>query len=115
MNEWIIEARGAIAVARDYCEAVRAGLLARVALGGALDPALLEREQHAVHGYAWAAATLAALEATADWGARAQGAGHFGEAEELAGAVIFLASPQASSFVTGSDLRVDGGFLSQTI
>lgn len=83
MNEWIIEARGAIAVARDYCEAVRAGLLARVALGGALDPALLEREQHAVHGYAWAAATLAALEATADWGARAQGAGHFGEAEEL--------------------------------
>jgi NAD(P)-dependent dehydrogenase (short-subunit alcohol dehydrogenase family) len=39
----------------------------------------------------------------------------FGEADELAGAVVFLASPQASSFVTGSDIRVDGGFLSQTI
>lgn len=39
----------------------------------------------------------------------------FGEAEELDGAVVFLASPQASSFVTGSDIRVDGGFLSQTI
>ena len=38
-----------------------------------------------------------------------------GEAEELAGAGVFLASPQASSFVTGSDIRVDGGFLSQTI
>jgi len=42
-------------------------------------------------------------------------AGRFGEAHELVGAAIFLASPKASSFVTGSDLRVDGGFLSQTI
>lgn len=39
----------------------------------------------------------------------------FGKAEELVGAAVFLASPQASSFVTGSDIRVDGGFLSQTI
>lgn len=39
----------------------------------------------------------------------------FGEAFELAGAAVFLASPHASSFVTGTDLRVDGGFLSQTI
>ena len=41
--------------------------------------------------------------------------GRFGEAEELIGATVFLASHQASSFVTGSDIRVDGGFLSQTI
>jgi NAD(P)-dependent dehydrogenase (short-subunit alcohol dehydrogenase family) len=39
----------------------------------------------------------------------------FGEAKELVGAAIFLASSQASGFVTGSDIRVDGGFLSQTI
>ena len=41
--------------------------------------------------------------------------GRFGKAQELIGAAIFLASHEASSFVTGSDIRVDGGFLSQTI
>jgi len=41
--------------------------------------------------------------------------GRFGTAEELVGAAIFLASGSASSFVTGADIRVDGGFLAQTI
>jgi NAD(P)-dependent dehydrogenase (short-subunit alcohol dehydrogenase family) len=39
----------------------------------------------------------------------------FGESHELVGAAIFLASSRASGFVTGTDIRVDGGFLSQTI
>ena len=39
----------------------------------------------------------------------------FGEARELVGAAVFLASSKASSFITGTDVRVDGGFLSQTI
>ena len=41
--------------------------------------------------------------------------GRFGEASELVGAAVFLASARAAGFVTGIDLRVDGGFLSQTI
>ncbi len=41
--------------------------------------------------------------------------GRFGESKELIGAALFLAAHQASSFVTGTDIRVDGGFLSQTI
>jgi NAD(P)-dependent dehydrogenase (short-subunit alcohol dehydrogenase family) len=38
-----------------------------------------------------------------------------GESQELIGAAVFLAAPKASSFVTGTDIRVDGGYLSQTI
>lgn len=39
----------------------------------------------------------------------------FGEAEELIGAAVYLASDRASSFVTGSFIRVDGGYLAMTI
>jgi NAD(P)-dependent dehydrogenase (short-subunit alcohol dehydrogenase family) len=41
--------------------------------------------------------------------------GRFGESRELVGACVFLAAHAASSFVTGADIQVDGGFLSQTI
>jgi NAD(P)-dependent dehydrogenase (short-subunit alcohol dehydrogenase family) len=39
----------------------------------------------------------------------------FGEAHELAGAAVWLASPRASSFVTGQNIVVDGGFSAVTI
>ncbi len=41
--------------------------------------------------------------------------GRMGEARELVGAVVFLASQKAAGFVTGIDIPVDGGFLAQTI
>lgn len=39
----------------------------------------------------------------------------FGEAEEVVGAVIWLAANKASSFVTGAIIRVDGGYTAMTI
>lgn len=39
----------------------------------------------------------------------------FGESCELVGAAVYLASQAASSFVTGSILKVDGGFTAMTI
>lgn len=39
----------------------------------------------------------------------------FGEANELVGATVYLASDRAASFVTGAILRVDGGYGAMTI
>jgi (2S)-methylsuccinyl-CoA dehydrogenase len=83
MSEWIGLARASLGAARGYSESVRAAVAARVAQGGIPDPALLEHDQHAVHGFGWIAATIAALEATLDWAMRAQGIGQLGAPEEL--------------------------------
>ena len=75
MSEWIAVARGSLAAAREYSESVREAVAGVVAPDGVVDAALLTREQHRVHGFAWIAASIAALEATLDWAVRAQGAG----------------------------------------
>ena len=41
--------------------------------------------------------------------------GRFGEADELLGAVLWLASDKASGFVTGTLVKIDGGFAAMTI
>ena len=41
--------------------------------------------------------------------------GRFGETNELAGALLFLASPRAAGFITGISLAVDGGYLVDNI
>ncbi len=41
--------------------------------------------------------------------------GRFGQAEELAGTLLFLLSDRAASFVTGVSVPVDGGYLVDNI
>ena len=41
--------------------------------------------------------------------------GRFGEAQELAGAIVWLAARGASSFVTGQNIVVDGGFSATSV
>lgn len=63
-------------------------------------------------GYFATEANRAMVEDTgiADWLARRTSLGRWGQPGEIAGAVVFLASP-AAAYVTGQTLAVDGGYL----
>jgi (2S)-methylsuccinyl-CoA dehydrogenase len=64
-------------------EAVRA----KVAPGGKIDGAALEREQHAAHGLAWIATYVEAVRQIGDYATRMDGEGRFGEMEALLASV----------------------------
>ncbi|MBT6588099.1 MAG: acyl-CoA dehydrogenase [Rhodospirillaceae bacterium] len=54
-----------------------------VATDGAIDPALIEAEQFAVHGLAWLATYNEALRQCLSWAEQLQGDGNFGDLEQL--------------------------------
>jgi (2S)-methylsuccinyl-CoA dehydrogenase len=56
---------------------------AQVAPAGAIEPDLLEREQHAVHGLAWLATYIQALRQIHGWALRLGERGKLGELEQL--------------------------------
>ncbi|QZD94604.1 acyl-CoA dehydrogenase family protein [Qipengyuania gelatinilytica] len=83
MGDWIELARDACGEAQDYLDAVRAASAQLVAPDGKPQADLVEQHQRRLHGFAWIGTSVAALEAVADWAARSQRAGRFGEVEEL--------------------------------
>jgi (2S)-methylsuccinyl-CoA dehydrogenase len=79
----------ALGAAEAVLRAARAKVHALVASAGAIDPALIDREQIAVHGLAWMATYVEALRQSRQWAFRLDEAGEFGEAEALILAVGF--------------------------
>ncbi|WP_271439409.1 acyl-CoA dehydrogenase family protein [Pontixanthobacter luteolus] len=83
MTDWITLARDAAEAARKYSAKVGASTASVIAAGGKVDPALADKHQRVVHGFAWIATTSETLASTAGWADRAHSSGHFGELEEL--------------------------------
>jgi (2S)-methylsuccinyl-CoA dehydrogenase len=73
--------------ASDSAQALLAEAAAAVRLkvtdGGKISAAALEREQHAVHGYAWLATYVESIRQLSAYAGRMTEAGRFGETEEL--------------------------------
>lgn len=69
--------------ANAFVAAVRPRLAKRVTRGGAIDRALVDQEQHAVHGFGWYAAYAELLSQVAGWAAQLDAEGEFGETEQL--------------------------------
>ena len=70
------DCRTALEAVRSFYQSARARVAARVAPGGRPDAALVEQEQFAVHGLAWLATYVAALEQMLAWAERLQNAGN---------------------------------------
>ena len=82
-NELFGATERALNAAEAVLRQARAHVGKRVAPGGAIDGALIDREQMAVHGFAWMATYVEALRQIRRWASRLDGAGEFGEAEAL--------------------------------
>ena len=76
-------ADGAVLAARTYLSAARQAVLTAVSEAGKVEAALIEREQRAVHGFAWTATVVEGLAQLAGWAHRLSAVGRFGAGEAL--------------------------------
>jgi (2S)-methylsuccinyl-CoA dehydrogenase len=79
----LARADAAVLAARTYLAAARRAVLERVSAGAGPDAALIEREQRAVHGFAWTATVVEGLAQLLGWARRLDAAGRLGAGERL--------------------------------
>ena len=73
----------ALAAAEAYLEEARGSVAARVQADGRTDPAALERDQFAAHGFAWIATYVAGLREMLGWARRLETSDAFTELDRL--------------------------------
>ncbi|MCY4504273.1 MAG: acyl-CoA/acyl-ACP dehydrogenase, partial [Alphaproteobacteria bacterium] len=73
----------ALAAAEAYLDDARGGVAARVQAGGRTDPAALERDQFAAHGFAWIATYVAGLREMLGWARRLEASDALTELDRL--------------------------------
>jgi (2S)-methylsuccinyl-CoA dehydrogenase len=79
----LARADAAILAARTYLAAARRAVLERVSGAAGPDAALIERQQRAVHGFAWTATVVEGLAQLLAWVRRLDAAGRLGAGETL--------------------------------
>jgi (2S)-methylsuccinyl-CoA dehydrogenase len=82
-DDLIANCGDALAAAERLLAAAKTAVVEIVVVDGRIDAAALEREQHAVHGYAWMATYVEALRQIGRWAAGLDAAGRLGELERL--------------------------------
>lgn len=83
LDDLLPTCHAALAAADGLLAAGRAAVTALVAPGGRIDPARLDRDQHAAHGMAWMATYVEGLRCMLAWAGRLQDGGRLGTLEAL--------------------------------
>jgi (2S)-methylsuccinyl-CoA dehydrogenase len=83
MTDWIANAHTALHAARAYANAAQSVATNAVAPDGRVDAAKADHEQRILHGFAWIATTVEALDATVAWAEHGRAAGRETQVDAL--------------------------------
>ncbi len=97
-GDTLASCHAALGAAETLLARAQGALAKRLAPGGQVDAALLDRHQHAAHGFAFLAAYVAALKATLDW---AQGLVEAAKMDELHALILGIGFGEYSAQILG--------------